>query len=133
MMPLVVHDVSRCLCWPGYLGRLSLLHSVMTLAQQISSDIQTCSSHKYVAHQTALLYQCIGNTAAFPSVKKDIEEHFSAIKSDCSASPGHIPRLSPELQTWLVGVCHYLQSEAVSLSPAALNTLHHDIITPLHT
>ena len=56
MMPLVVHDVSRCLCWPGYLGRLSLLHSVMTLAQQISSDIQTCSSHKYVAHQTALLY-----------------------------------------------------------------------------
>ena len=35
----------------GYLTKLSQLHSIVTLAQQLSGDVQSCSSHKYIAHQ----------------------------------------------------------------------------------
>ena len=44
------------LVFPAYLSQLSELNSVLTLAQQISCDLHTSVSHKYIAHQTALLY-----------------------------------------------------------------------------
>ena len=112
----------------GYLAKLSQLHMVVTLAQQLSSDVQICSSHKYIAHQTALLYvsqflsfssvldqffgpqQCVGQTSAFTEIKKNIEKHFSAVKEACSCDHTHIPRLTPELQNW------YKQSLPLSVS-----------------
>ena len=42
--------------YTDYLTKLSQLHMVLALAQQLSSDVQLSSSHKYIAHQTALLY-----------------------------------------------------------------------------
>lgn len=49
------HDVDAS-SMTGYLTKQSQLHGIVALAQQLSTDVQSCSSHKYIAHQTALLY-----------------------------------------------------------------------------
>ena len=41
---------------PGYFSHLTSLNNLLTMAQQLSTDAQHCVSHKYIAHQTALLY-----------------------------------------------------------------------------
>ena len=107
------------LCYAlGYLMKLTEIHNVITLAQQLQSDLLTCSSHKYIAHQTALLYvscnhyhdmlsmmslvlqQSLINTSMFPSaIKNEIENNFISLKSNCTAATA-CPRLSPDLQTW---------------------------------
>ena len=40
----------------GYFSHLSALHNVLTMSQQLNTDILSSPSHKYVAHQMALLY-----------------------------------------------------------------------------
>lgn len=40
----------------GYMTKVSQLQMILTLAQQLNCDVQNCPSHKYLAHQTALLY-----------------------------------------------------------------------------
>jgi hypothetical protein len=109
-----------------YLTKLSQLHMVLALSQQLSSDVQLSSSHKYIAHQTAMLYQCVSQTALFPHIKKDIETHFNTLKTDCSSTDaGSLPRLSPPLQTWLVGVCGLLQERAVTIPSQTIASSHH--------
>jgi len=42
----------------GYFSHLATLNNVLTMAHQLNTDVRCCASHKYIAHQTALLYVC---------------------------------------------------------------------------
>ncbi len=45
-----------CLYSLGYIARVTALNNLLVLAQQLLTNIQTSVSHKYIAHQLALLY-----------------------------------------------------------------------------
>lgn len=110
----------------GYFAHLSSLNNILMMSQQLNSDLRTCASHKYIAHQTALLYQCLGQVPQFARYKKDIEAQFSSIKALCAASaPDQLPRLSPELQQWLGEVTQRFIEMATSLSADLTAPLGH--------
>ena len=41
---------------PDYFAHMAALNNLLTMAHQLKSDVQTSSSHRYIAHQTALLH-----------------------------------------------------------------------------
>ena len=51
-----VHVARTCVLPAGYFAHLSALNNILMMSQQLNSDLRTCASHKYIAHQTALLY-----------------------------------------------------------------------------
>lgn len=118
----------------GYFSHLTSLHNVLTLSQQLNTDILTSHSHKYVAHQLALLYQSIGQVPQLAHYKKSIESKFSAIKMSCTAqATGHPPRLTPDLQRWLVDLTQRLVEQTSSLNPELLHSTQqaniHEVLT----
>ena len=40
----------------GYYARVTALNNLLVLSQQLQKNVQTSVSHKYIAHQLALLY-----------------------------------------------------------------------------
>ncbi len=40
----------------GYMAQVTALHNMLVLAQQLQTNVHTSVSHKYIAHQLALLY-----------------------------------------------------------------------------
>ena len=61
----ILHTVALAyvyiLSFAGYFSHLSAIHNVLTMSQQLNTDVLTSPSHKYIAHQMALLYvsQCL--------------------------------------------------------------------------
>jgi hypothetical protein len=99
-----------------YITQLSQLNNVLTISQQLNTDIQNPSVHKYVAHQTAILFSCVNQIGApFLHYKKDIQSHFQLLKTSCSASEGRTPQLSFDLYSWLNGLTAQLTSEVLSM------------------
>lgn len=43
----------------GYFQQFAMLNQMVTMCQQLNSDIFNLTNHKYIAHQTALLYVSI--------------------------------------------------------------------------
>ena len=73
--------------------------ALAALARQVAHEAAHAPSHKYLAHQLALLYQCLnacrGECKYF---KRRIEGEFDAIKAATEAGPSR--RLSPYQQAW---------------------------------
>jgi len=42
-----------------YFGQIAILNQVVAMSDQLQNDIHQSKNHKYVAHQVALLYQCL--------------------------------------------------------------------------
>ncbi|KAK7455068.1 hypothetical protein BaRGS_00039517, partial [Batillaria attramentaria] len=66
-----------------YLTTMSQLHQLTALSHQISEDVAKYPRPKYLAHQLALLYQCISslpNSEPLAKHKQSIEDNFKAVK-----------------------------------------------------
>lgn len=95
---------------PGweYFSHVSHLHQLLHMATQLRNDASDAKNNKYLAHQIALLYQCI-NLARGESkaLKKRIEENFETIKrhTEAPGGSGNVNggdrTLPPDLRRWV--------------------------------
>jgi len=87
---------------PGldYLAQVSVLNQLLSMSRQLHNDSQTKTNHKYIAHQIALLYQCLnqtrGETRPF---KRRIETMFDKIKGVTESKTQ--PTLDEPQKRWL--------------------------------
>ncbi|KAL4220411.1 hypothetical protein ACF0H5_020814 [Mactra antiquata] len=91
----------------NYFSGVSTLSQLSTLARQLHNDCSNPSSHKYIAHQLALLYQTIAamKNPVFEQLKKGIEEMFKTIKSTLATTDDQQKRcLTEPLQEWLLNL-----------------------------
>lgn len=102
----------------AYLSRSNELNQIMVLAMQLQGDAENVSNHKYMAHQIAVLYQCVSRLGPpLEAIKKEIEAHFNDIKANTSPSEdGTEPRLSRELCEWLIDLTQVTVERVVDLS-----------------
>ena len=56
----IIFDTFFSLCFPEYFDCLSSLNQLKNIASQINWDLNSLVNHKYMAHQTALLFVSIG-------------------------------------------------------------------------
>ncbi|KAG0296203.1 hypothetical protein BGZ96_009998 [Linnemannia gamsii] len=83
----------------AHLRQMSSINQLVSIAIQLQNDLRL-ANHKFIAHQIALLYQCINQAGTkYTGFKSRVEEHFGTVKDLCNASDE--PVLTPELQTWL--------------------------------
>ncbi|XP_052784146.1 uncharacterized protein LOC128219976 [Mya arenaria] len=114
----------------NYLNSVSILSQLSTLARQLHGDCVNPSSHKYIAHQLALLYQTVSSlkSPVFSQHKQSIEEMFKPIKATLSSASedGHSRCLTDEQQEWLLNLTNHLLNTLNSF-PADLT---HDMLLP---
>ena len=86
----------------AYFAHLSVLNQLVTVAKQILHDLESLSNHKYIAHQVALLYQCL-SLARSPvdPFRAELEGNFSSIKRAAKGLEHKPGRLPIETAAWL--------------------------------
>ncbi|KAG0212586.1 hypothetical protein BGX28_006022 [Mortierella sp. GBA30] len=91
---------------------MSSINQLVSLALQVQNDLRL-SNHRFIAHQVALLYQCINQVGPQFSkkYKKRIEENFGVLKE--SASTSETPFLPIELRAWLSNVTTDIVAEVL--------------------
>ncbi|KAK3840803.1 MAG: hypothetical protein J3R72DRAFT_492209 [Linnemannia gamsii] len=95
----------------AHLRQMSSINQLVSIAIQLQNDLRL-TNHKFIAHQIALLYQCINQAGTkYTGFKGRVEEHFGAVKDLCNASDE--PYLTPELQTWLSELTVDIVAEAL--------------------
>jgi len=84
-----------------YFNSVTILNQLVAMSSQLRNDVNILTNHKYLAHQIALLYQCLNQSgdAGLP-YKKRVEQMFDSIKSQTEASK--TPSLSIQQKQWLV-------------------------------
>jgi len=86
-----------------YFQHVSTLNQLNTISQQINWDVHNLVNHKYIAHQTALLFHAI-NCLGHPlyKYKEEVEEIFPDIKEAVTVkSKEETPHLPPDAKDWL--------------------------------
>ena len=77
---------------------MTILNQIINMASQLRQDIHL-SNHKYMAHQLALLYQCLAHAGTEAAkFRQRIEKQFDTIKSATSGADA--PQLSPSHKQW---------------------------------
>ncbi|ELT97783.1 hypothetical protein CAPTEDRAFT_226708 [Capitella teleta] len=105
-----------------YFGEMSSVHQMVTLAQQINSDV-SLSSHKYLAHQLAVLYQLLATDGdVFTSTRKEIQTRFQRIKEHLQTAS----ILEASDAQWLLQMTTSLVSQALSIDDHL-----HDVVQPV--
>ncbi|KAG0305247.1 hypothetical protein BGZ98_004418 [Dissophora globulifera] len=96
----------------AHFRQMSTINQLVSIALQLQNDLRL-SNHKFVAHQVALLYQCINQAGPQFSkkYKSRVEENFNALKDSSNTSDE--PRLPIELQAWLSDLTTDIVSEAL--------------------
>ncbi|KAI8596115.1 hypothetical protein EDD21DRAFT_15154 [Dissophora ornata] len=96
----------------AHFRQMSTINQLVSIALQLQNDLRL-SNHKFIAHQVALLYQCINQAGPQFSTKykSRVEENFSVLKESSNASDE--PRLPIELQAWLSDLTTDIVSEAL--------------------
>ncbi|KAH3803888.1 uncharacterized protein LOC127834473 [Dreissena polymorpha] len=95
----------------NYLNSVSQLGQMSTLARQLHNDCANPSSHKYIAHQLALLYQTLTSlkSPVFSQHKQSIEGMFKPIKATLAESDEDMRRcLTEEQQEWLLNLTSHI-------------------------
>ncbi|KAF9428837.1 hypothetical protein BGZ94_000844 [Podila epigama] len=83
----------------AHFRQMSYTNQLVSIALQLQNDIRL-TNHKYIAHQAALLYQCINQAGPlFSKYKARVEEKFNTLKEVSNKTDD--PTLPAELQTWL--------------------------------
>ncbi|ORX91871.1 hypothetical protein K493DRAFT_303705 [Basidiobolus meristosporus CBS 931.73] len=78
---------------------MSVMNQVVSTALQLQKDIEL-KDHKCIAHQLALLYQCLNQVGGgFLKFKSKIETRFDKIKTDINES--ETSQLHDEHKLWL--------------------------------
>ncbi|KAJ7378182.1 hypothetical protein OS493_024129 [Desmophyllum pertusum] len=107
----------------GYFLHLGMLNQLLTLSHQLNSDAFNLTNHKYMAHQTALLYQSV-NQAGSPLVdyKKNIESNFKSLKAGLVPKDKEsVPKLPQAQKEWISSVTANILDNVQSLPQASLN------------
>ncbi|KXJ11093.1 uncharacterized protein LOC110244242 [Exaiptasia diaphana] len=101
----------------GYFQQFAMLNQMVTLSQQLNSDIFNLGNHKYIAHQTALLYQAVNQAGnSMSDYKKNIEGNFKALKSSLNVSgKDAVPKLPQEQKDWLNNITSTILDKVTSL------------------
>ncbi|KAF9208093.1 hypothetical protein BGZ49_009788 [Haplosporangium sp. Z 27] len=96
----------------SHFRQMSTINQLVSIALQLQNDLKL-SNHTFIAHQVALLYQCIGQAGPQFSkkYKSRVEENFNALKETSSTSDE--PHLPIELQAWLSDLTTDIVSEAL--------------------
>ncbi|KAG0349407.1 hypothetical protein BG004_006436 [Podila humilis] len=99
----------------AHFRQMSYTNQLVSIALQLQNDIRL-TNHKYMAHQTALLYvreqQCINQAGPFlAKYKARVEEQFDALKEVSNLSDE--PVLTPELQAWLSDITTDIVADAL--------------------
>jgi len=77
-----------------YFNRLASLNELNVMSQQLYSDVHNLVDHKYMAHQTALLYHAITDLGGYVKrYKKSIEDCFGVVKKALTVEDDQIPHL----------------------------------------
>mmetsp|Transcript_174 Transcript_174/g.339 ORF Transcript_174/g.339 Transcript_174/m.339 type:complete len:246 (-) Transcript_174:499-1236(-) len=105
------------IAFKDYIAFMALINQVMVMSSQLRDDM-TLVNHKYIAHQIALLYQCLnGIRNGVDKYKKRIETRFEEIKAITEQST--CPQLLDTQRTWLVELCSEI-TNTVNQFPSAM-------------
>lgn len=87
----------------GYFSHLAMINQLMSLGNQLNSDVNNHENHKYVAHQVALLYQAVNQAgSSMGHVKKQIEDNFKNLKESLAHhKQNNLPRLPNIQKEWI--------------------------------
>ncbi|KAI7830381.1 hypothetical protein BC939DRAFT_439170 [Gamsiella multidivaricata] len=96
----------------AHFRQMATINQLVSIALQLQNDLRL-SNHKFIAHQVALLYQCINQAGPQFSkkYKARVEENFDALKETSNMSEE--PRLPIELQAWLSDLTTDIVSDAL--------------------
>eukprot|EP00042_Codosiga_hollandica_P035782 m.268103 g.268103 ORF g.268103 m.268103 type:complete len:144 (+) comp54723_c4_seq17:35-466(+) len=113
----------------AYFAQVSTLGQIMVLAKQLQEDVKQLDNHKYVAHQMALLYQCVVQFGGcFKPFKDEIEGQFDNLKEACRAkSKESPPKLSPTLIAWLLDMTSRVMND-VQLHPQDISAVLDSVV-----
>ncbi|XP_068686165.1 uncharacterized protein [Montipora foliosa] len=104
----------------GYFQHLAMLNQLITLSHQLNSDAHNLTNHKYMAHQTALLYQA-ANQAGTPlaDYKKNIESNFKSLKAGLvPEDKDSVPKLPQNQKEWMSSITANILDGVQSLPPS---------------
>jgi hypothetical protein len=89
-----------------HFARMSIMHQLVAIALQLKESLKL-TSHKYVAHQLALFYQCLGQAGThFDKYRSRVELEFNEVKRASSTiTLDGPPQLSPMLRDWVIELC----------------------------
>ncbi|XP_036429389.1 uncharacterized protein si:ch211-218d20.15 isoform X2 [Colossoma macropomum] len=89
----------------GYFPHLGRLNQLLVLSQQLEDDVKHLGSHKYIAHQLAVIY-------------KDIEANFKQMKMSLVTEEGskQEPQLPAQYISWISQLTHNIISTVSSLT-----------------
>jgi len=83
-----------------YLNHIGVLHQLIQMSEQLRYDCANLPNQKYIAHQIALLYQCLNHAGdGGISFRKRIEQKFNEIKALTEAEKS--PQLTKDHKEWL--------------------------------
>ncbi|CAG8707949.1 10161_t:CDS:2, partial [Ambispora leptoticha] len=90
---------------------MTLINQLVAISLQLQHDIRL-KNHSYMAHQIALLYQCLNQVGHhFLKYKPRVELHFDAIKSLTSNSEE--PQMNETQKEWLSQLTADIVTEAL--------------------
>ncbi|XP_073255439.1 uncharacterized protein [Porites lutea] len=104
----------------GYFQHLGMLNQLITLSHQLNSDAFNLTNHKYMAHQTALLYQSV-NQAGPPlaDYKKNIESNFKSLKAGLAPKDKEsVPKLPQNQKEWVNSITANILDGVQSMPPS---------------
>ena len=104
-----------------YYNLMTQLNNLLSMAQQLRSDVNL-SNHKYMAHQVALLYQCLNSLKSrwADPLKKRVEGEFERIKRATERQEDGDPQLNEKQRMWLVRLCDDIEAECGLMSDQML-------------
>ncbi|TPX40220.1 hypothetical protein SeMB42_g06092 [Synchytrium endobioticum] len=112
----------------NYLFHVNQINQMAAMALQIRVDVNL-TNHKYMAHQLALLYQCLNLVGEpFNKYQAAIQQEFESIKASTSTSRQvDSPQLSDHQKQWLSDLTLEIVSSALfsreSILPKAIESL----------
>ncbi|KAF9962256.1 hypothetical protein BGZ72_008391 [Mortierella alpina] len=96
----------------AHFRQMSSINQLVSIALQVQNDLRLLN-HKFIAHQVALLYQCVNQAGPQFSkkYKSRVEENFNLLKETASVSD--TPFLPIDLQAWLSNLTTDIVAEAL--------------------
>ncbi|TPX30927.1 hypothetical protein SmJEL517_g05616 [Synchytrium microbalum] len=112
----------------NYLYQVNQLNQMVAMALQLHVDVNL-QNHKYIAHQLALLYQCLNLVGEpFNKFQANIQQEFDSIKAITSSATDDAPQLSEHQKQWLSSLTSEIVNAALytnrrSILPKPVETL----------
>eukprot|EP01103_Thecamoeba_quadrilineata_P004526 TRINITY_DN1425_c0_g1_i1.p1 TRINITY_DN1425_c0_g1~~TRINITY_DN1425_c0_g1_i1.p1 ORF type:complete len:173 (+),score=21.11 TRINITY_DN1425_c0_g1_i1:331-849(+) len=110
-----------------YFSQTTILSQTYSLCQQLQADL-ALNNHKYMAHQLALLYQCMSGIGEFANPYRNrIKEMFNKIKTTLENQ--ELPTLTVQQKNWLIELTADITAhmsrfpESITCSLTPYNTL----------